>query len=292
MKWLLQTMLLVSFVFLVAQLPQWIPFFMKLNEGMTILHLVKDWLHFIQSYLIGLFSGESLTYHREIYGEKVEGYSWLTDGVSYFLFSLISLVGTGLLAVFSGMLTGMWIARKQGWMKSVLEFTSVVPDFLAVILLQLLVIWILEMTDVLVAEVYTTDQDTAILLPLIILFYLPFAYVTRIVSKQTYQELTEDYILTAKAKGLSRWSIYTDHVFRNVSPYLKTNIHQISSIMIANLFIVETLFNSPGIIWIYHNYAGEFELINLLWMLIIIYGFNVICLRLLITGCERGIAHD
>ncbi|TCS96539.1 hypothetical protein [Hazenella coriacea] len=78
----------------------------------------------------------------------------------------------------------------------------------------------------------------------------------------------------------------------NVTPYLKTNIHQISSMMVANLFIVETLFNSPGVVWIYENFYGDFLLINVLWIFVIIYGFNVLSLRLLIVACERVFAHE
>ncbi|MBH8605967.1 ABC transporter permease subunit, partial [Thermoactinomyces sp. CICC 10522] len=79
------------------------------------------------------------------------------------------------------------------------------------------------------------------------LCYLPFTYMMRMVALQGYKVLTEDYILTAKSKGLKKWTIYARHVLRNVLPVIKADLFRIASIMTGNLIVIENLFNSPGI---------------------------------------------
>src|SRR5699024_12321256 len=76
---------------------------------------------------------------------------------------------------------------------------------------------------------------------------IPSMYLTRTLTERTYDVLTEDYILMAKSKGIKRRGIFTQHVIRNVIPYLKADLHKMHGIGMGNLFLVEFLFNIRGL---------------------------------------------
>lgn len=202
-------------------------------------------------YLKGIPNGESFQYKHFLYfhnNEEVpEMRNFFIENRSLILYSAANMVFSGSLALLLGTWIGLWLARSWGWLKNALEFLVFVPDFAAALFLQLLVAFIYQQTGVLLAEVFTTNLDTAFLLPFITLFYLPFVYIVRMVSSQSYQILAEDYILTAKSKGLSKPTIYAQHVLRNVFPLIKADLFRIASIMTGNMVIIEYLFNSPGI---------------------------------------------
>src|SRR5690606_33041650 len=134
------------------------------------------------------------------------------------------------------------------WMKDTIGFLGTIPDFILVIFLQLGVVSIYQSTGFRLARVASRSADeNAYLLPLITLTLIPAIYLIRTLSERTYDVLSEDYILTAKAKGLKKRVIYINHVIRNVLPFLKADLHKVLAIMMSNLFIVEYLFNIRGI---------------------------------------------
>jgi peptide/nickel transport system permease protein len=202
-------------------------------------------------YVKGIPSGQSFKYKHFLYfhnNEQVyEIRNFFTENISLILYSAANMMISGCLALLFGTLLGFMLARSGRWIKNLLEFLVIVPDFAAAFFLQLLVVLIYKQSGVLLTEIFTTNLDTAYLLPFLTLFYLPFVYIVRMVSSHAYKVLTEDYILTAKAKGLNKVTIYTQHVLRNVLPLIKADLYRITSIMIGNLVIIEYLFNSPGI---------------------------------------------
>jgi len=56
----------------------------------------------------------------------------------------------------------------------------------------------------------------------------------------------QDYIRTARAKGLSEWTITYKHAFRNAVFPLITHVAHIFPGLIGGSVIVETIFNIPG----------------------------------------------
>jgi peptide/nickel transport system permease protein len=253
----------------------------------------------IIGYVKGIPTGKSFTYEYINFDSNMNP---LTETRSYiegirplFVYSVVNLVFAGSLALLSGTLVGLLLARSGGWIRDILEFLVTVPDFASAFFLQLLVVFIYKQTEVLVAEVFTTQTDTAYLLPFVTLFYLPFVYTVKQVSSQTYQVLTEDYILTAKAKGLGKKTIYVRHVLRNVLPLVQADLFRLSAIMTGNIIVIERLFNSPGVTRFL--LTGEFEgqyapQVNNLWTLVLIFLLTYGSMRIVIFGLKRGFAHD
>ncbi|HEX7065966.1 MAG TPA: ABC transporter permease subunit [Bacillales bacterium] len=249
-------------------------------------------LEAVKDYFIGLKSGETFHYRQ---GSDREP-SFFRDIGSYLMSSYFYLVVSGLIAVVVSLIIGAWQAKsKQEWAKDMLGFLGVIPDFILVLLLQLAVVSVYQSTGIHVAKVASSSTDNpAILLPIITLSVIPVIYLIRTLSEQTFEVLTEDYILTAKSKGISRLSIYIQHVFRNIIPSLKADLHKIAAIMMGNLFIVEYLYNTRGVTGLMFI-EGDYQynlIVNGLLTLVILYLFFYWSMRLFVFGLERIFAYE
>jgi ABC-type dipeptide/oligopeptide/nickel transport system permease component len=84
-------------------------------------------------------------------------------------------------------------------------------------------------------------------LPVIALGLYPMTYFARLVRGTMLETLQQDYIRTAKAKGL-RWRVVvTKHVLRNSLIPAVTATAPLLGYLITGSFIVETIFGIPGI---------------------------------------------
>lgn len=83
-------------------------------------------------------------------------------------------------------------------------------------------------------------------LPVAVLAAAPIAYITRISRASVRQILTEDYIRTARSKGLRGRAILARHVMRNAALPIVTTIGMAFGYAITGAFVVEVIFNIPG----------------------------------------------
>lgn len=88
--------------------------------------------------------------------------------------------------------------------------------------------------------------DKAIL-PVIILATPSTAYIARLSRTFMLEVLQQDYVRTARAKGLSERLVVYRHAFRNTLVPLMTSAGIILGGLIGNTFVVETIFNIPGL---------------------------------------------
>jgi len=84
------------------------------------------------------------------------------------------------------------------------------------------------------------------LLPPLVLALAPAGYVARLVRAAAVQTLQEDYVRTARAKGLGRERILLVHVLRNsVGPFLSAAVPTLA-LLVTGAFFVEQAFGIPG----------------------------------------------
>jgi ABC-type dipeptide/oligopeptide/nickel transport system permease component len=83
-------------------------------------------------------------------------------------------------------------------------------------------------------------------LPVAALAAAPVAYITRISRASVRQVLTEDYVRTARSKGLPAGGILARHVMRNAALPIVTTIGLAFGYAITGAFVVEVIFNIPG----------------------------------------------
>ena len=83
-------------------------------------------------------------------------------------------------------------------------------------------------------------------LPSLALGFRMVAYIARMMRTSMLDVLGQDYIKTAKAKGLSQREIIWKHGVRNaIMPVVTVSGSMIASTMVGS-FIVENIFNIPG----------------------------------------------
>lgn len=86
-----------------------------------------------------------------------------------------------------------------------------------------------------------------VVLPALALSAYPFAQVTRLMRTSMLDILSQDYIKTARAKGLLSYQIITRHAFRNALLPVLTYLGPFFAYILTGNFVVEYIFNIPGI---------------------------------------------
>ena len=86
-----------------------------------------------------------------------------------------------------------------------------------------------------------------IVLPLICYTYSSLAFLSRTIRSGMVQEMNKEYILSARARGISEKSVIWNHAFRNALFPLITVIAYIFPAMIGGSAILETIFSIPGL---------------------------------------------
>jgi oligopeptide transport system permease protein len=85
------------------------------------------------------------------------------------------------------------------------------------------------------------------ILPTITLGALPAAYITRITRASVLEVLQQDYVRTARAKGLHERIVLGRHVLKNAVVPILTVSGPIAASLVTGSFIVETVFAIPGL---------------------------------------------
>lgn len=86
-----------------------------------------------------------------------------------------------------------------------------------------------------------------LLLPAMALGTVYIALITRIVRTSVIDTLNEDYIRTARAKGVSEWRVLTRHALANAAVPILTIIGISITMLIGGVVVTESVFNIPGL---------------------------------------------
>jgi dipeptide transport system permease protein len=86
-----------------------------------------------------------------------------------------------------------------------------------------------------------------LILPTIVLGTVPLAVIARMTRSAMLEVLGEDYIRTAKAKGLSRFRIIAMHALRNALIPVVTVIGLQVGVLFTGAIMTETIFSWPGV---------------------------------------------
>lgn len=86
-----------------------------------------------------------------------------------------------------------------------------------------------------------------VVLPTIALSMMPLAYIARMMRSSMVEVLGQDYIRTAKAKGLSEFKIIRRHALRNALIPVVTVIGITLANMVVGSFVIENIFRIPGL---------------------------------------------
>jgi peptide/nickel transport system permease protein len=86
-----------------------------------------------------------------------------------------------------------------------------------------------------------------VVLPAAVLGYFSVAYIARMTRSFMLDQLGQEYVVTARAKGVPEWRIVWVHALRNVSVPLVTVIALSYARLLEGAVLTETVFAWPGL---------------------------------------------
>lgn len=153
-----------------------------------------------------------------------------------------ALAVTVLLGLFWGILMAI---RQESWVDrigSVISISGIsVPNFVAAALLILVFAHTLKILPPALWEDWRH-----LILPTLALSLAPAAYVAQLTRNSLIDVLHQDYIRTARAKGLREGSVILRHALKNGLMPVVTVLGPITASLVTGSFIVEYLFAIPG----------------------------------------------
>jgi peptide/nickel transport system permease protein len=163
------------------------------------------------------------------------------------------------LAIFLGITLGLLAAWRRG---SALDtgillwglFTWAMPTFFFGIILLILVRGHLPVGGMVTPGLkpedgwaYWRDVGLHLVLPTVTMTLLYMSEYTLIMRSSVVEVLSEDFILTAKAKGMNTFQIFRDHALKNAMLPMVTIIALTLGYTVGGAIQVETVFSWPGI---------------------------------------------
>lgn len=91
------------------------------------------------------------------------------------------------------------------------------------------------------------EQATSVILPIVTLMASPTALLTRFIRSSMLQTLGEDYVRTARAKGLRERRVLGAHVLRNSLIPVVTAFGTSLGHLLAGAVVIESIFAWPGL---------------------------------------------
>jgi oligopeptide transport system permease protein len=128
------------------------------------------------------------------------------------------------------------------------------------------------------------DGWRSYILPGMVLAALSLAYVARLTRTSLVENLRQDYVRTARAKGLHERSVIRSHAFRNALIPVITVVGNQAAILIGGSVIVERIFNIPGMGWLAYSAISERDYTQVLATTMVLT-VGVILVNLLVDIC-------
>lgn len=169
-----------------------------------------------------------------------------------------------------GILLGIVAAVKRGthWDTLSMLFAIIgvsVPGFIVGSLLQyFFALKLTQWTGIRIFPITGWDGFAAKLLPSFALSLSSLATVSRLMRTSMMDVLSQDYIKTAKSKGLSQKNIVWKHAVRNAIMPVITVLGPISAALLTGAFVVENIFAIPGMgkFFVYSIQTQDYTLIS------------------------------
>lgn len=219
-------------------------------------------------------------------GDLGVSYSYQDRGVTQILLEGLPKTATlgitaFILAIIIGIPLGMAAALRQN---STIDYVSVffstvfssIPEFVLGIFLVILFSVILHWLP-------TGGWGSAgqVVMPAFALATLPAAFIARVTRASILEVSNQDYIRTARAKGMVERIVLTRHILRNALIPVLTVTGPEFAFLISGSFIIENLFSIPGVgrLFVQGIFARDYSLIM---GTVIFYTFIIVLINLIV----------
>lgn len=152
-----------------------------------------------------------------------------------------------LLAVFIGVPLGSIAALNRGkWIDEVIivisTFGIAVPSFVVSTILMMIFSVRLNLLPT-----YGLTSALHYIMPVAALAFYPASYISRLMRSSMLEVLGQDYMRTARAKGLSQFLMLFKHALRNAVLPVVTYLGPLLAYTLTGSFVVEKIFTIPGL---------------------------------------------
>ena len=201
--------------------------------------------------------GESYKYRGRTVAELLKAKMWVSAQLN--LAALALSVGLGVpIGLFAALRQGSW------WDTAAVTttlFWQSIPVFLTAPLL--LIIFALEL-DVLPTHGFGGLFDARIILPAFAMGIPGVAILTRLTRASALEVISQDYVRTARAKGLPEMVVRYRHILRNALIPVVTSLGFALAGIAFTSFVVERFFGIPGVgnLLIEAIFARDFPVVN------------------------------
>ena len=103
------------------------------------------------------------------------------------------------------------------------------------------------------------SQPAALVLPVLTYAFLGYAGWSRYMRSSVMDNLVQDYVRTARAKGASERRVMWGHIFRNSLITIVTLLGLTLPVLVGGAVIVEDVFNYPGMGLLFFNAAQNYD---------------------------------
>ena len=166
---------------------------------------------------------------------------------SGFPYSLrIGIYASGLIVLF-GIAAGILAALRQNrfvdrFLMVLSTLGSTIPSFVFATLYLFLFSKILGLVPA-----FGVKPWTGYIGPVLVTAVFSMAFVTRLMRTSMIEELNQDYIRTARAKGISEFKVVAKHAMRNAILPVVTYVGPMIAMVVTGSFVIEKVFGIPGI---------------------------------------------
>ena len=124
---------------------------------------------------------------------------------------------------------------------------------------------------------YGLDSWTCYILPVVCLSFNPIAYIARQTHSSMLEALEQDYIRTARAKGVSELMVVAKHALKNALTPIITYLGPLVAGLLTGSFVVESRFAIPGLGYYFVRSISDRDYTMIMGIVIFFGFFVVIC---------------
>lgn len=194
-----------------------------------------------KNYMVNLIQGDM--------GESIKQRGRTVSDLIFTGFKVSARVGglAILVAVSIGIPLGCIAAMNRGkWLDNVIVLISTcgiaVPGF--VVGTVLMIIFSVKLN---LLPTYGLTSWQHYIMPVMSLAFYPTAYISRLMRSSMLEVMGQDYMRTARSKGLPQWKMLFKHALRNAVLPVITYLGPLLAYTLTGSFVVEKIFTIPGL---------------------------------------------
>lgn len=156
---------------------------------------------------------------------------------------LVAIVVALLVGIPLGIISAVKRGKWADWASMIFATIGIsIPNFVIAVLLLFLFSVILN-----ILPTFGLTSWKHYILPVIGLAFSPIAYIARLMRSSMLEVMRQDYIRTARAKGVRELSVICKHALKNAIIPIVTYLGPLVAILLTGSFVIEKIFSIPGI---------------------------------------------